>query len=682
MVPPLPVRPRTVTFRHPSLLTACPPLLCAFMSLGMDAARAQSLPPAGSQHLAAQTRDGTSTLDLPEMVVSATGVASPEQQIASSVTIITADDMARTQARSVPDALQAVPGLNVVQTGGPGGATSIFMRGTNANQVKILLDGVDMSDPSNPTGAFNIGQLMTSDISRIEVLRGPQSGLYGSDAVGGVISITTRKGEGPAKISGFVEGGALGTFNQAIGVSGASDKVGYALNVGHFASTSIPVTPLSLVPPGTPINANAYDNWTYSGRIDLELSETFSVNVLARYIDSQLAYTPDLFSSTTFMVEPAAQTSTSLARTLLAKAEGNWIARDGDLVSRFGASATDQSRPTVGPNQSQNGTYDGEEQTYFWRSNWTFAAGQALMLGVERKNERMTSASAYSSAMSAASGDTAAYTQVQSQLGDRIFLAANLRYDSDDTFGDHVTYRLAPAYLIPETGTKLKATYGTAFNAPSLYQLYAPIYGNAALKPETSTGWDAGFEQEALGGHLTFGATYFHNDITDLIGYDPVTYANINISQATTQGVETFVAVTLTDRLNVRLDYTYTDAVGTFDAGDGFGGACAPIDATSCTLLRRPNNKVSLTANWHATDQLNLNATLIYTSNWWDVGRLSSNYVDQPGYMILNVAANYALNSTATLYGRIDNLFDETYQDPNGFLAPGLGAYAGLRFTY
>ena len=666
-------------------ISAVPPiflsLACGVVATGAAAQSLSGTTTSATPASVATTATGDPD-DLPELIVSATGIASPQSQIASSVTVITADDIARTQTRSVPDALQAVPGLNVVQTGGPGGSTSIFMRGTNANQVKILVDGVDMSDPSNPTGAFNIGQLMTSDIARIEVLRGPQSGLYGSDAIGGVISITTRRGEGPAKVSGFVEGGALGTFNQAIGVSGSSNTVGYSFNIGHFASTSIPVTPPDLVAPGTPINTNAYDNWTYSGRVDLQLSETFSVNLLARYIDSQLAYTPDLFSSTTFLTEPAAQTSLSLARTLLTKAEGSWIAMDGDLVSTFGASATDQSRPTVGPNQSQNGTYEGEEQTYFWRSNWTFAKGQAVLLGVERKNQSMTSSSFYSSDMSAASGDTAVYTQLQSQLGDRIFLAANLRYDSDDTFGEHVTYRLAPAYLIPETGTKLKATYGTAFNAPSLYQLYAPIYGNPDLKPEESTGWDAGFEQEALSGRLTFGATYFHNDITNLIGYDPVTYANINISQATTQGVETFVAAKLTDRLTVRLDYTYTDAVGTFDAGEGFGGSCAPINATSCTLLRRPNNKVSLAANWQATDQLNLNATLIYTSAWWDVGRLSSEYVDQPGYTIVNLAANYALNANATLYGRIDNMFDETYQDPNGFLAPGLGAYAGLRFTY
>ncbi|MDE1567780.1 TonB-dependent receptor plug domain-containing protein [Aquabacter sp. P-9] len=639
---------------------------------------------AASPALAQSAASAGDDIDLPQIVISATGTATPASAVASSVTVITADDIARTQERSVPDVLQAVPGLNVVQTGGPGGTTSIFMRGTNSNQVKILVDGVDMTDPSSPDGTFNLGQLMTNDISRIEVLRGPQSGLYGSDAIGGVISITTKRGSGPAKISGFVEAGALGTFNQALGVSGGTDTIGYAFNVGHFASTSIPVTPQGIVPPGYPTNFNSFDNWTYSGRLDFDLSDNFSVNLTGRYIDSQLVYTPDIFSMTTYTSMPAMQTSTSFSRVFLGKAEGVWTALDGNLVSSFGVSATDQSRPTTGPNETENGTYDGQMQTFYLRSTWTFMPGQTLLSGIERKNESMTSSSYYSSGeLSASNGDTAAYLQLQSSFGDRVFLALNGRFDSDDTYGDHTTYRIAPAYLIPETGTKLKATYGTGFNAPSLYQLYAPVYGNPDLKPEESTGWDVGFEQQVLNGQASFGATYFQNDLTNLIGYDPATYVYVNVSQATTKGVEAFVAVQVTDSLSLRVDYTYTQAQGTVTPGSTYSaGACAPATLDTCNLLRRPNNKVSVAANWQATDNLNLNATLIYVSSWWDIVRLSSDYVDQPGYTILNLAANYAVSPNATVYGRINNLFNETYEDPNGFLAPGFGAYGGVRFTF
>src|SRR3954465_11668546 len=147
-----------------------------------------------------------------QVVYSPTAVATPARDIASSVTVITAADIEREQRRTVPDALANVPGLNIVQTGGPGGQTSVFMRGTNANQVKVLIDGIDVSDPSNPNRSFDFGQLLTADIARIEVLRGPQSGLYGADAIGGVISIITKKGDGPPKATAVVEGGSFGTF--------------------------------------------------------------------------------------------------------------------------------------------------------------------------------------------------------------------------------------------------------------------------------------------------------------------------------------------------------------------------------------------------------------------------------------------------------------------------------------
>src|SRR5882672_11511619 len=156
-----------------------------------------------------------------DVVTSPTTIPTPVDKVASSVTVITAADLVRDQRRTLPDALSTVPGLNVVQSGGPGAQTSVFLRGTNSNHVKVLIDGIDVTDPSNPSQTFDFGHMLTGDIARIEVLRGPQSGLYGADAIGGVISITTKKGEGPPKVYGQVEGGSFGTFNQSTGVSGS-----------------------------------------------------------------------------------------------------------------------------------------------------------------------------------------------------------------------------------------------------------------------------------------------------------------------------------------------------------------------------------------------------------------------------------------------------------------------------
>ena len=184
------------------------------------------------------------------VVVSPTTLPTPTTENASSVTVITGAEMEAKQQRTVPDALADVPGLNVVQTGGPGGQTSVFIRGTNSNEVKVLIDGIDVSDPSNPNGSFDFGQLLTGDIARIEVLRGPQSGLYGSDAIGGVISITTKNGEGPPKVTATVDGGSFGTFNQKASLSGSQDIFNYVFNIQHFQSTDTPVTPLNQLAPG------------------------------------------------------------------------------------------------------------------------------------------------------------------------------------------------------------------------------------------------------------------------------------------------------------------------------------------------------------------------------------------------------------------------------------------------
>ena len=184
------------------------------------------------------------------VVVGPTTVPTPSYRSPSSTTVITAADIESHQYRTVPDALALVPGLNVVQTGGPGGQTSIFIRGTNSNHVKVLIDGIDVSNPSNPNQSFDFGQLLTGDIARIEVLRGPQSGLYGSDAIGGVISITTKTGSGPPTVTAMVEGGSFATFNQRVGLSGSQQKFNYAFNIQHWYSGSTPVTPLNQLAPG------------------------------------------------------------------------------------------------------------------------------------------------------------------------------------------------------------------------------------------------------------------------------------------------------------------------------------------------------------------------------------------------------------------------------------------------
>ena len=209
-----------------------------------------SVSPALAQQVAAPFADAPTqaaaaeaAVSLAEISVSATGLPTPIAATGSSVTVLTDKVLEEQQRRTVPDALQQVPGLNVVQTGGPGGQTSVFIRGANSNQTKVLIDGIDATDPSNPNGSFDFGQLLTDDLSRIEVLRGPQTGLYGSDAIGGVISFTTKRGEGPSRVTLRTEGGSFGTFNQFGRISGAQDGFDYSVSIQHFRAAATPVTP-------------------------------------------------------------------------------------------------------------------------------------------------------------------------------------------------------------------------------------------------------------------------------------------------------------------------------------------------------------------------------------------------------------------------------------------------------
>ena len=198
----------------------------------------------------AQADDPAPPIELPEIVVGATRLPTPETELGTSVTVISGGEIAAKQERTLPDALLGVPGLNMGQTGGPGGLALVSIRGTNSNQTKVFLDGIDVSDPSSPNGAFDFAHVLTFDLGGVEVLRGPQSGLYGSDAIGGVINIITEKGEGPMKATANLEGGAFGTFNQTAKVSGSTGWLSYFFGFGHFSSEATPVTPPNLVPPG------------------------------------------------------------------------------------------------------------------------------------------------------------------------------------------------------------------------------------------------------------------------------------------------------------------------------------------------------------------------------------------------------------------------------------------------
>ena len=595
------------------------------------------------------------------VVVSATRIPTPQLDLASSVTVVTAEDIAAQQQRTIADVLRNIPGLNLVQQGGPGSVTSVFMRGTSSNHTKVLIDGIDVSDPSNANAAFDFGQLPTQDIERIEVLRGPQSGLYGSDAIGGVINVITRSGSGPMKLAASIEGGSFDSFNQTAGLSGSQDTFRYSANVAHLHSGATPVTPPDLLGPGEPRHDDYYDNFTVSTKLGLEVAPSFDLGLVARYTSTHLHYTGEDFS--TFPALPAAQQSESNTDEYYGRATAHLVSLAGALDQTLGAAFMRNQTATLQP-QTPEGLNTGERVKVDWQGAVRLAAAETLLLGLEDARDEI------SQPLSASTRIDSGYAELQSQLGEHWFSALNVRYDDNDRFGSKVTYRVAPAWVSQASGTKLKASVGSGFKAPTLSELFQDFpqflfFANPNLRPESSVGYDAGIEQDLAGNRLRVGATWYHNRIRDLITTDVTATTWANVGRATTYGVESFIAWQAARQLALRLDYTYTEASD---------------ELAHQELLRRPKHKGTLNVSWRPREALLLDLSVLSVSTWVDGNRdFSIPRLDAPGYTAVNLAAAFDLTRTFTVFGRLDNLLDRRYENPVGFLQPRFRAFAGVR---
>jgi len=615
---------------------------------------------------------------LSEISVSATGVPTPIAQTGSSVTVLTAATLEAQQRRTVPDALQQVPGLNVVQTGGPGGQTSVFIRGSNSNHVKVLIDGIDATDPSNPNGSFDFGQLLTEDLSRIEVLRGPQSGLYGSDAIGGAISFVTKRGEGPLRVSTRVEGGSFGTFNQFGRISGAENGFDYSVSVQHLRAAATPVTPRDLLLPGTPLRPNFYDNETVSAKFGYQVTDTFRINSITRFIGSKLLFSNDDYSPFPLLDVGAFRNQADVQQ-VFTRNEAEWTPFAGfhNIVAINYSNLANQQfqdiyNPLATPADSRS---VGERTRYEYRGDYQLSPGNLLLFGAQRDEERLFADNPSSGITTARNGNTAGYGEVQLTPFERAFLVANIRHDENDAFGPATTYRVAPSYILPFTETRLKGSVGTGFKAPTLNQLFVNVpafgqVGNPNLRPEESFGFDAGFEQP-LGERVLAGATYYRNDFKNLIQgvFDPFSFSftNVNVGRAESYGAEAFIAANITDTWSTRIDYTNT---------------VTKDEVANRELLRRPRHKGSFTTLWSPMPGLTVSGTVVVLGHFVDGARDAFfTRVKNPGFTLVNLAVNYDVTDRFSVFGRIDNLFDRRYENPTGFLGPGLAVYGGIRLS-
>ncbi len=602
--------------------------------------------------------------DVSAVVVTATRVATPLDQVASSITLITDKDLKDFQWRDLPSALRTTPGLDVVQTGGPGGLTSVFIRGADANHTAVFIDGIDVEDPS--VGAFDFGQVMTAGIDRIEVLRGPSSSLYGSDAVGGVINIITQRGAGPAHIEATVEGGSFDTINANARLSGGDQRFDYSVELSNSYSGATPITPLGLLTSGEALNNDRYENFTASTKFDYQLAPDLSLGLVARFVNADLRYTGEDYA--VFPAIPDPNQSDQLTRQIFTRAEARLTSWGGRLENVFGFGYTLYRTSILSPNDgfgpSPPTLDDGDRIRGDWQGTLQLSKLATLVLGADANLDRLNDSPINASDARGAVFGEAILTPLQN-----LNLSASIREDDDQRFGSAATWRIAPVYTLAATGTQIKASVGTGFKAPTLQELYVSypsfdFFANPNLRPERSQGYDVGFEQPLFGDVFRFGSTWFHNVITDLIdtNADGTSYANIG--RATTYGSETFATLKISPRFNLRADYTYT---------------FTQDDATDQELLRRPKDIASLTGDWTPTPRLQLSATLYYKGGWVDGSRdFSVPRLWASPYATVNLAATYKLNDKISVFTRIDNLLNRQYQDPVGFEQPGIGVFGGF----
>ncbi len=610
--------------------------------------------------------------DVEKVVVTATRIETPVEEVGSDVTVIGKEEIKKSQKKTVADLLRSVGSLDVVRTGGPGSSTSVFIRGAKSEHTLVMIDGVEMNDPISAGRTFNFADLTVDNIERIEIIKGPQSTLYGSDAMGGVINIITKKGSG--RPSAFVSGeaGSFSTYRESAGVSGGTSLVNYSLSLSREDTDGISA---AAAKDGN-TESDAYENTTVAGRFGLSPLEYLSLDLTARYTDAR----HDIDNGGGPGKDDPNNTTES--KRFYFRTSASLFLLDGVLENTIGFSLTDHQRENnngkdpLHPTSLSVSSFDSRLKKTDLQSTLRMGKAGTLTAGIEYEEEegesKYHSESAWGPYTSNFSNqkarNTGYYAEESIGLLDRLFITAGVRSDNHNRFGSETTYRVTGAYRIKETGTTLKATFGTGFKAPTLYQLFSR-YGDIHLLPETSTGWDAGIEQTLADGRISLGATYFSNNFDDLIDFDSATSKYKNISGAETNGVELSVALNPIDALTIRTRYTYTD---TLDRSTGM------------SLLRRAANRVNVNIGYDFSERGNLNMDINYvgTRDDRDYSTFPATRVTLGPYTLVDLAASYALTKNVTITGRIENLLDQDYQEVAGFGTPGIGAYGGVRVTF
>jgi vitamin B12 transporter len=644
----------------------------------------------------------SSPIPLLEVTVTASRIPTELQRTGSAMTIIPRADVERSNPTSLVDVLRNVPGVTLTESGGPGSTSDIRLRGANPNHTLVLIDGVRVNDPAQASGEFDAAIIAPSLIERIEVLRGPQSALYGSDAIGGVVNIITKRGRGQPTFSLGVEAGSYGTLSTvgsgagtigpwSFAFSGTAQRSDgfsrYGYRIGRL-SGAFNIDGVR----GGKLEADGFARYGGYGRLGYDPGTGFRFEVSALAIDSRSgtdAAPPTISGFTSTALPDSAGTAFRRLTQVSARAElDTW---DGALTHAIQLFAARTAREFVGSGLRRNtaGTlrrsesaseFIGERIGAEYQATLRLQQFGSLIAGarIERESadtfstNRLPTPGPRLRNLAAAQDTASVFGLWQLPVGERLTLSLGARHDKVSDIRGFSTVRATAAYRIAETDTVLRASVGTGAKAPTLFQRFA-VVGTPELKPEFSTGFDAGIDQSFLEGRVRASLTVFHNRIRNLIQFEnspaclnqtaPNCY--FNVDRAITAGVEASVrAEIVPGALSATVVYTYLHAK---DA------------TTKLTLARRPEQSGRLALQWTPLPQLLIEPSVTFVSKRFS----ASNERDRLApYLRFDLAASYQLNDTWKASLRLENISDTRYEEVRNFGTTGRAFYAGLKTTW
>ena len=604
------------------------------------------------------------------IIVTASRSETPLSQVGQSVTVITAEDIKTRQTTAVVDLLRTVPGVTFTRNGGLGTSTSVNIRGADSDQTVALIDGVKLNDPSSPGSGFSFGNLLTGNISRIEVVRGSQSVLWGSQAIGGVVNIITREPTEDLTFNANAEYGWRDTGQVVGNVSGKFGPVSASVGAGYLRSDSF--STFNEARGAT--ERDGYENYGANAKFNIALSDAISVDLRGWYSNGKVGI--DGFAPPTFAFGDTNETAQT--EELVGYAGLNVALLDGRFRNRLAFAYTDTARENLdlsGATPFQTFDAKGKNERLEYQGNFDITDGYALTFGAESEKSSFRTSSFGGPVARADAQIDSFYGQLSVSPFGGLTLTAGARYDDHDTFGGETTLAANGVYSPNDGTTTVRASYGEGFKTPSLFQLFSD-FGNTTLNPETSKGWDAGISQKLLDGAIEVGATWFHRNTSNQIVFIscPLPRTGIctnrpfgtydNVARARAQGLEFGLTLKPVDALTVQANYSWIDAENR---------------ANGLQLARRPSQSVNASIDYKWAFGLETGATATVVGDSFDN---ASNTRRLDGYVLVDVRASYPITDGVSIYGRIENLFDEQYETIFRYGTPRRAAYAGVRLSF